>query len=310
MADLYKYGTAVHLFKPVIKRAVVDFAVGADWTPAAGDVKISKDGGAAANVTNLPTALTMGNTVLWDFSLTATEMQAAKVRITVADSATKAVEDTAFEIDTYGNASAEHAADLDNATSLGLANLDAAISSRSTVTTAQVNTECDTALADYDGPTFAEMDARTDAIELDTQDIQSRLPAALVSSRMDSHVGAVAANAIGDAALGSDMDGYSAKIWLFDDNGGTADRYEVAWFKNSNWIRSGITLPKIQVYKSLDGSDLVGEAAMTEISSLHLFKKTESTNRIVGGASYWAVARATIDGDVREWPQPVGRDST
>lgn len=175
---------------------------------------------------------------------------------------------------------------------------------------AEINAEVDTALADYDGPTFTELDARTDAIEADTQDIQSRLPAALVSSRMDSHVGAVAANAIGDAALGSDMDGYSAKIWLFDDNGGTADRYEVAWFKNSNWIRSGITLPKIQVYKSLDGSDLVGEAAMTEISSLHLFKKTESTNRIVGGASYWAVARATIDGDVREWPQPVGRDST
>jgi hypothetical protein len=83
-------------------------------------VKISKDGGAAANVTNLPTAITMGNTVLWDFSLTATELQAAKIRITVSDSATKAVEDVSFEIDTYGNASAQHAADLSDAVRLGL----------------------------------------------------------------------------------------------------------------------------------------------------------------------------------------------
>lgn len=115
MADLYKYGVAVHLYKPMVKRAVVDLAVGADWTPAAGDVKISKDGGAAANVTNLPVAIVMGNTAMWDYSISATEMQAAKIRITVADSATKAVEDVLFEIDTYGNASAQHAIDLTNA---------------------------------------------------------------------------------------------------------------------------------------------------------------------------------------------------
>lgn len=112
---LSKYGEARHIYIPVIKRAVVDFAVGADWTPAAGDVKISKDGGAAANVTNLPTAITMGNTAMWDFSITATEMQAAQVMVTVADAATKAVEDTQFDIETYGNASAQHAFDLDTA---------------------------------------------------------------------------------------------------------------------------------------------------------------------------------------------------
>ena len=68
----YYYGVARHIYIPVIKRAVADFAVGADWTPAGGDVKISKDGGAAANVTNLPTAIVMGNGAMWDFSLTAT----------------------------------------------------------------------------------------------------------------------------------------------------------------------------------------------------------------------------------------------
>ena len=112
MADLYKYGVAVHIYKPIIKRGAVDFAVGADWTPAAGDVKISKDGGAAANVTNLPTAIVMGNTAMWDFSLTATEMQAGKINITVSDAPTEVVEDVMFELHTYGNASAQHAIDL------------------------------------------------------------------------------------------------------------------------------------------------------------------------------------------------------
>lgn len=97
-----EYGVARHIYIPVVKRAVVDYAVGADWTPAAGDVKISQDGGAAANVTNLPAAIAMGNTAVWDFSLTATEMQAAQVVITIADSATKAVEDDAFVIETFG----------------------------------------------------------------------------------------------------------------------------------------------------------------------------------------------------------------
>jgi hypothetical protein len=113
---LGKYNTARHIYIPIVKRGVVDHAVSADWTPAAGDVKISKDGGAAANVTNLPTAIAMGNSTIWDFSLTSTEMSAAQVMVTVADSATKAVEDTGFIVETYGNASAQHIFDLGTAT--------------------------------------------------------------------------------------------------------------------------------------------------------------------------------------------------
>lgn len=122
-AFLSKYGVARHIYIPVVKRAVVDFAVGADWTPAAGDVKISKDGGAAANVTNLPSAIAMGNGAIWDFSLTATEMQAAQIVVTVADSATKAVEDQSFIIETYGNASGQHAVDLSDSVRAGLTGL-------------------------------------------------------------------------------------------------------------------------------------------------------------------------------------------
>ncbi len=64
--------TAIRI--PIVKRSVVDFAVGADWVPAAGDVKILIDGTAAANVTNLPTAVPSGNTALWEFILTAAEL--------------------------------------------------------------------------------------------------------------------------------------------------------------------------------------------------------------------------------------------
>jgi hypothetical protein len=119
-AFISKYGVAVHVYIPMIKRGVVDFAVSADWTPAAGDCKVSKDGGAAANVTNLPTAITMGNTAMWDFSMTATEMQAAKVMVTIADSATKAVEDSMFIVWTHGNASAQYQVDLADSVRAGL----------------------------------------------------------------------------------------------------------------------------------------------------------------------------------------------
>lgn len=45
------------------------------------------------------------------------------------------------------------------------------------------------------------LQAELDGIQADTEDIQSRLPAALVGGRMDSSVGAVAANAITAAAI-------------------------------------------------------------------------------------------------------------
>ena len=110
-----KYNTATvaatHIRIPVIKRGVVDFAVGADWTPATGDVKVSTDGGAAANITTLPTAVAMGNTAYWEFQLSASELSCKTLVVTVADSATKAVEDQAFVVETFGNASAMYPSD-------------------------------------------------------------------------------------------------------------------------------------------------------------------------------------------------------
>lgn len=96
---------ATDIYLPIIKRAAIDFAVSGDWTPAAGDVKVSKDGGAAANIATLPTALTMGNTALWRFQFSASELQCKQLLVTVADAATKAVEDQAFIIETVGHPS-------------------------------------------------------------------------------------------------------------------------------------------------------------------------------------------------------------
>lgn len=91
-----RYGVALTFEVPIIKAGARDFAASGDWTPAAGDVKISKDGGAFANITTLPTAL--GNH--WQFSLSATEMEAKRIVVQVVDSATKAVEDQAILVST------------------------------------------------------------------------------------------------------------------------------------------------------------------------------------------------------------------
>jgi hypothetical protein len=102
---------ATHIRIPIIKRGVVDYAVSADWTPATGDVKISKDGAAAANITTLPTAVAMGNGAYWEFQLSASELSCKSLVVTVSDSATKAVEDQAFLVETFGNASAMYPSD-------------------------------------------------------------------------------------------------------------------------------------------------------------------------------------------------------
>jgi hypothetical protein len=105
MMILAKYNTATDLYIPMVKRGVLDLAVSADWTPATGDVKLSKDGGADANIGTLPTA-PASTTGKWKFVFTGSELSCKILMVTVIDSATKAVEDQAFIVHTYGHASA------------------------------------------------------------------------------------------------------------------------------------------------------------------------------------------------------------
>jgi hypothetical protein len=109
---LAEYGVAFNFAVPMVVSGSEDLAVSADWTPATGDVKVSKNQGSVANITTLPTAVAGTGSALWDFALSATEMQASEIVIQVVDSATKAVKDTVFRIQTYGDASAAFAFDL------------------------------------------------------------------------------------------------------------------------------------------------------------------------------------------------------
>ena len=59
-------------------------------------------------------------------------------------------------------------------------------------------------LADILTDTGTTLQAELDGIQADTEDIQSRLPAALVSGRMDASVGAMAANVLTASALATD----------------------------------------------------------------------------------------------------------
>lgn len=89
----FQYGRAATFSVPIIKAGSTNFAVGADWTPVNGDVKVSIDGGTANNIGTLPSAVAVGNAAEWLFTLTAGELTGKRIRIAIADAATKAVED-------------------------------------------------------------------------------------------------------------------------------------------------------------------------------------------------------------------------
>lgn len=101
---------------------------------------------------------------------------------------------------------------------------------------------------------------------------------------------------------------FQAKLWLFDDNVGGADRYVAIWYQNGQPVTVGVTEPKIEVFAA-DGAVLVTEDAMTEIGTTGTFRYVETTNRIQDGTAYIARITAVIAGSIRTWFQPVGRDS-
>lgn len=120
MHFLRKYGVQTTIVFPIPKIDDTDFAASGDWTPATGDTKISKDGGNFANTTNNPAAIGGTGSKCWSLVVTATELECAVAIIQIDDAA---VEDQAIIIETYGHASAQHAADLDDATKLGLSDI-------------------------------------------------------------------------------------------------------------------------------------------------------------------------------------------
>jgi hypothetical protein len=111
MNILGKYNQAKTITFDLVAPDGVDLITNATF--AAGDVVLMSDEGVEANTTNLPTDEGTGYSLV----LTAAEMSMARGRVYIIDqTGTKVWLDKSIGIETYGNASAEHAFDLDTAT--------------------------------------------------------------------------------------------------------------------------------------------------------------------------------------------------
>ncbi len=106
-----KYGVQTTLHFVLYEVDGVDFRV--DAVDAGADCSIMKDEGAQVTCVNDFADEGSGYSIV----VTATEMEAAEILIYVVDSATKVWLDEPLKIETYGNASAMHAFDLDTASS-------------------------------------------------------------------------------------------------------------------------------------------------------------------------------------------------
>lgn len=104
---LVPYGVQTTINHPMIIRGLVDLAGQADWTPAAGDIRISKDGAATAESVNL-SACGVAPEVHWTLTLTASELTSKETIVQIVDLTNpKAIEDQFILIYTYGNAAAK-----------------------------------------------------------------------------------------------------------------------------------------------------------------------------------------------------------
>lgn len=101
------YGTQDIVTFPMLLTGTADFAGSGSWSPAAGDVQISIDGGDFANTTNLPVAIGGASSKGWSLTLTAAELTGKKMMVQIVDQGTKVVDDQCILIETFGHASAQ-----------------------------------------------------------------------------------------------------------------------------------------------------------------------------------------------------------
>ena len=104
-----KYGIQQTFYFTMVTAGSTDLAATGDWTPAATDANIIKDGGTTAQCTN---TITSEGDVIWSLTLTAAEMQATRIAISIVDSATKAVEDNVLIINTQFSGQLEASAGI------------------------------------------------------------------------------------------------------------------------------------------------------------------------------------------------------
>ena len=99
------YGVAATIIFKLTQFGESDFATSSEFTHAAGDTKIYKDGGAGVDVDNPPAFVNDH----WELDLTATELSAAEAHVSIVDqTASKLINDKFIRIETKGHASAMH----------------------------------------------------------------------------------------------------------------------------------------------------------------------------------------------------------
>lgn len=101
----YGTGTGSDVIIPMPRAGLAEFSTSSNWTPVSGDVKVSKDGAAAANIGTLPAYIT---SIGWKFVFTDSELSAGRINVTIVDAAGGEVDDNAFVVETYGHPSAQH----------------------------------------------------------------------------------------------------------------------------------------------------------------------------------------------------------
>ena len=192
-----KHNSATSVYFPMIKAGSQDFAVGGDWTPVAADTKFSIDGGAFANTGSTPVHEGQG---IWSLALLDSEVNGAVITIVVVDAATKAVEDQAIIIATYGNASAEIRMDFDDAVRAGLTampNVNAGVSGGLPTIDAGLRVK-----ADVERWLSGTPDALSSGkLPADIKLWLTGAVSALVSGRVDASTGAMSANVLTAASI-------------------------------------------------------------------------------------------------------------
>lgn len=117
-----KYGTAGQVEGLALTTAASQ-ALRANPTLAAGDVQVSKDGGAFTNIATLPAATPAAGRGL-RVAFSAAELTCKEIMVQFVDVAGAEWEDLAFVVETYGNAAAKHPFDLATANVTVGSNLD------------------------------------------------------------------------------------------------------------------------------------------------------------------------------------------
>jgi len=107
-----KYGATKDVYFELFEVDGVDLRT--DWTPAASDCQVSTDGGAYSNSDNIAVAAPAGSGT-YKVTLSASESTGKVALIKLVDAVTKVFLDKVIKVETYGNASAMHAFDLDTA---------------------------------------------------------------------------------------------------------------------------------------------------------------------------------------------------